>query len=92
MTSLLMRNSNIVGYLMSSEQEEKLAPSPSPVGVDNVEISPAGPATAQFPVQLQRMLNSVEEQGLQSIVGWMSNGAGFIVHDKKKFEAQVMPM
>ncbi|CAB9514920.1 shock factor protein 1 [Seminavis robusta] len=37
------------------------------------------------------MLNTVENQGLQNIVGWQSSGAGFVVHNKQQFETQIMP-
>ena len=49
------------------------------------------PATAQFPVDLQRMLNTVEQLGMDDIVGWQNNGASFVVHKKDEFENQVMP-
>jgi HSF-type DNA-binding len=48
-------------------------------------------ATAQFPVDLQRMLNAVESMGMQDIIGWQNNGASFVVHKKEQFEKQVMP-
>jgi HSF-type DNA-binding len=48
-------------------------------------------ATAQFPVDLQRMLNTAESMGMQDIISWQKNGTSFVVHKKEEFENQVMP-
>ena len=46
----------------------------------------------RFLLDLNRMLNEVEDHpDLRDFVGWQSDGKGFMIHNKKQFEKQVMP-
>jgi hypothetical protein len=44
-----------------------------------------------FPLQLHVVLDSVETEGLDSIVSWLPDNSGFKVHCPDAFVAQVMP-
>jgi hypothetical protein len=44
-----------------------------------------------FPLKLHAMLDSVETEGLDSIVSWLPDNSGFKVHCPDAFVAQVMP-
>ena len=44
-----------------------------------------------FPVKLHRMLSEAHAKGFDDIVSWNPDGKAFIVHDKARFESEIMP-
>ena len=64
------------------------------------EVDSKSPSTAQplppfssssFPQLLYRMLKETKEQGLCHIVSWHVHGRSFQIHDRTRFESDVMP-
>jgi hypothetical protein len=48
-------------------------------------------STAQFPVRLYDMMAFVQTQGLESVIGWVLGGRGFMIHDPSKL-VDVLPL
>jgi HSF-type DNA-binding len=49
------------------------------------------PQPISFPIKLFRMLEEVEREGIQSIVGWNPDGKSFQVYDHERFVKEVLP-
>jgi hypothetical protein len=48
-------------------------------------------ASVFFPEILYRLLEDADRDGTSIIVGWLPHGRGFRVHNKKRFEQEVLP-
>ena len=46
---------------------------------------------APFPWKLYHMLEDVERRGMNDIVSWESGGRCFKVHQKQRFEHEIIP-
>lgn len=57
----------------------------------NLEKTGRGTPT-KFSVQLHFMLESLQESGHTDIVCWQPHGRAFKISDKKRFEAEILPM
>ena len=44
-----------------------------------------------FPVKLHFLLSELERNGQDDIMAWQTHGRSFIVHDKQRFEAEILP-
>ena len=77
---------------MSNSNSEETAPniqqSRYPAQLDSTLSPPPG---ALFPSRLYQLLEDAEKDGLESIISWMPDGKSFKVHDKEKFERDLMP-
>lgn len=56
---------------------------------DPVAIPPPQPGCA-FPFHLHHMLNDAERVGFQHVVSWLKDARSFKVHDKEKFERDIL--
>jgi hypothetical protein len=45
-----------------------------------------------FPLKLYDMLNELEKDGLDHIASWQPHGRCFVVHDPKRFVADILPL
>jgi hypothetical protein len=48
-------------------------------------------STAQFPVRLHDMMTFVETRGMESVIGWVLGGRGFMIHNSNKL-ADILPL
>ena len=52
---------------------------------------PRGGVYDPFPIKLHRMLDQTEDEGLDSVVSWLSHGRAFKIHKPKMFALSIMP-
>jgi hypothetical protein len=48
--------------------------------------------TVHFPTQLHLLLSSAEAEVYTEICSWLPHGRAFLIHDREKFVANVMPL
>lgn len=51
-----------------------------------------GRAAVKFPAQLHCMLGNLEETGRSEIISWQPHGRAFKIHDRTRFEAEILPL
>ena len=75
------------------EQEQESDNNSRPNSAESSSLTQlSGGRQNRFLLDLNRMLNEVEDHpDLRDFVGWQSDGKGFMIHNKKQFEKQVMP-
>ena len=44
-----------------------------------------------FPELLHFVIDEMEKDGLSDICSWQPHGRSFMVHDQKRFEAEILP-
>mmetsp|Transcript_414 Transcript_414/g.913 ORF Transcript_414/g.913 Transcript_414/m.913 type:complete len:257 (+) Transcript_414:148-918(+) len=52
---------------------------------------PRGGIYDPFPIKFYRMLDQIIDEGLESVVSWLSHGRAFKIHKPKVFAATIMP-
>jgi len=57
---------------------------------DNKDDWPRTPSRT-FPMKLHEALTQIENDGLDSIVGWLPHGRSFMIHKPKEFEDYILP-
>jgi hypothetical protein len=67
-------------------------PEESPILVHIDATTAKGGVVTPFPLVLYNMLDSVDGEGLSSIVSWQPHGRAFSVHDSQAFVRKVMPI
>lgn len=56
-------------------------------------LSKGGVAAEQnFPVKLHGLLDNLEEDGLENVMGWQPHGRSFVVRDQKRFVEEILPL
>lgn len=74
--------------------KKKTSPIPSSIRSPPIfrgQVRPRGGVLEPFPFKLHRMLESVEAEGMASIVSWQPHGRSFHVHKPKQFVEKIMP-
>ena len=75
----------------STLQLDMASPSASSSLVTDTDESPFAPTT-KFPVKLHQLLEAAEnDPWLSSIISWVRDGRGFLIHNQAIFDRQVMP-
>ena len=77
---------------MTLENSDQTAPT---AAVSNPQAGGTGEESQnklQFPWKLHQLLDEADQKGYDGIISWMPDGKSFKVHDKTKFEREVMPI
>ena len=80
-------NSSSKGQSPKTEEAKQTEVADGKISSSNGTSNP----TAMFPHKLHKMLEDVEKEGNESIISWLPDGKSFKVHDREKFEQDLMP-
>lgn len=79
------------GLIIHHDYHDHATSPPLPVDASTIKRPAKGGVVTPFPVKLHLMLNLIEKDGLDHIVGWQPHGRAFIVRDIKRFTSDIMP-